>query len=160
MEYYDEIAEGYNELYGEEQLTKLSEAKKQVPFKKNDIVLDIGCGTGILTRKIAGSVKLIIGIDASKKMILNAKKEKNVFYLVANAESLPFKDKTFSLAVSFSVIQNVKNPQNMINEAKRVSKVNLITVPFKLWSKEKINFLGRFKIKKGQKDWIFTCTCT
>lgn len=160
MNYYDEIAEGYNELYGEEQLNKLKEVEKIVSFKKNYLILDIGCGTGILTSKIAKNAKLVVGTDVSKKMILKAKKKKNVFYIIADAEHLPFKQKTFDIIVSFSAIQNVSNPKKMIKEAKKVGKKVAITVPMKLWKKEKITSLGQFNIIKGQKDWIFTCICT
>jgi len=42
---------------------------QQKNLSKNDIVLDIGCGTGHLTCKIAEKVTKILGIDISKKMI-------------------------------------------------------------------------------------------
>lgn len=52
--------------YGEEVVDLLSP-------KKNEKILDIGCGTGYLTHKIAQSGAHVIGIDNSKEMIYKAK---------------------------------------------------------------------------------------
>ena len=46
----------------------------------NDI-LDVGCGTGELTKKLALSGKEIIGIDVSENMLHEAQKRNNDKYL-------------------------------------------------------------------------------
>lgn len=40
--------------------------------QKEDTILDLGCGTGDLTKKIADSCKKVIGLDNSKEMIQTA----------------------------------------------------------------------------------------
>ena len=52
MNYYDGISKGYDELYGQEQLLKWSKVKEIITFSREDTILDIGCGTGILTETI------------------------------------------------------------------------------------------------------------
>ena len=47
MNYYDEISEGYEELHTEEQLKKMAVIKAKIRPKKEDLLLDIACGTGL-----------------------------------------------------------------------------------------------------------------
>lgn len=77
-------------------------------LKELDRVLDLGCGTGVLTRMIAdqldsGAGGISIGIDAAAKMIRVARKKRQsdtCRFEVAAAEDLPFEDETFDAAVS------------------------------------------------------------
>jgi ubiquinone/menaquinone biosynthesis C-methylase UbiE len=71
-------------------------------------VLDVGCGTGVLTRAIGdwldgGKGGAVIGIDAAAKMIQVARKKRQddvCRFEVAAAENLPFEDQFFDAAVS------------------------------------------------------------
>ena len=73
-----------------------------------DRVLDIGCGTGVLTRMIADQLNpkiggLSLGIDAAAKMINVARKKresKTCCFEVAAAEDLPFENSSFDAVVS------------------------------------------------------------
>jgi len=144
--YYNSIAKGYNELYGKEQLEKFEIIKDYIHGK----VLDVGCGTGIITSKIPDS----IGIDSSIELLKQSKKNR----LLANAENLPFKNKVFDTVISLTVIQDTKNPQRVVNECERVGK-NIIITCLKR-KKSKKWFSSLFKNIKGkvieqEKDWIF-----
>ena len=52
----------------------------QVVKIENKNILDFGCGTGLLTEKMASSAKTIVALDLSSKMIsvLNSKNIRNV----------------------------------------------------------------------------------
>ncbi|MCK5540701.1 MAG: methyltransferase domain-containing protein [Deltaproteobacteria bacterium] len=68
-------------------------------------ILDVGCGTGLLTAAIAKYYPQasIIGIDASKPMVQVADKKRqssNCSYQTALAERLPFPDETFEIVTS------------------------------------------------------------
>jgi len=159
--YYDKISKGYNELYGAEQLGKLEASKKLIKFSKKDTVLDVGCGTGIITAEIAKLVKSVTGIDVSKGMIDNALSAKNASYLVGEAERLPFTDKSFDKVVSFTVLQDIKDWEPALTEMARVSK-ELVLVTIQKRGKDIKNieqFLSNyFKVKKSveeEKDFIF-----
>ncbi|MEV6236155.1 class I SAM-dependent methyltransferase [Lentzea sp. NPDC051838] len=65
-------------------------------------VLDVGCGTGAVTRAIAkalGDAPECVGLDISQTMIAGAAREGNVRFVVADAQTHTF-DETFDLVVS------------------------------------------------------------
>lgn len=68
-------------------------------------VLDVGCGTGYFTRRIAEAVRPggnVVGIDPSQSMVDYAARRApaNATFEVAVAEDLPFADHSFDLVVS------------------------------------------------------------
>jgi len=73
-------------------------------------VLEAGCGSGVLTLKLAKQVDSIVGVDISPSMIKLAKfhqsrlKIKNVEFIVADLETLPFGKGTFDFIVSYIAI--------------------------------------------------------
>ena len=81
----------------------------RLALKGNEQVLDIGCGTGTLTRDIATALSdkttsRCTGLDAAEKMIAVAKKKAhgipNIHFDAAIAEKLPYEDASFDVAVS------------------------------------------------------------
>lgn len=114
MNYYDSIAQSYNELYGEEQLKKWELCKNLINI--DGLVLDAGCGTGIITKKI----KNVIGVDNSAKLLAQCDNNLNVVH--ADLENLPFETNKFDTIVSFTVLQDIKNIEIAVNELYRVLK--------------------------------------
>ena len=99
----------------------------EVGLKDAKLILDVGCGSGIVTRDIARLTKgKVIGIDGSEDMMEVAKdilKDfKNVELRVGNAEKLPFEDNTFNLVTCNLVLMWADNPQKVVNEMARVVK--------------------------------------
>lgn len=157
MNYYNEISKGYEELHKEEQTKKLEIISKYLKPKKNEILLDVGCGTGITTERWNCAR---IGADPSIKLLKKAKK-KGIFYVNAEAEHPPFKDNSFDIVISITAIQNFHNIKKGIEEIKRVGKKNFVLSALK--KSNKINKIKEiieknFKIKKRieeDKDFIF-----
>ena len=99
-------------------------------LKEVDRVLDLGCGTGVLTRMIADQLDsraggVSIGIDAAAKMIHVARKKRQgdtCRFEVAAAEDLPFADETFDAAVSSLFFHHVPLDlkEKALSEAYRV----------------------------------------
>ena len=155
MQYYNEISTGYEELYGEEQQRKIAIIKNHIKLKKSDLLLDVGCGTGLTT--IAWNCKTI-GLDPAIKLL---KRAENSYYINAEAEHIPFKNNSFDTVISITAIQNFYNIKKGLEEIKRVGRKRFILSCLKKSQKaEKIKELIQdlFKIKKiiiEDKDIIY-----
>lgn len=159
--YYNKIAKGYNELYGEEQLKKWNLVKQLMSFSKTDIVLDLGCGTGIILPELSKMVRFVFAVDNSIGMLTKAPKFENVKYILADAEKLPFPDNYFDKVVSLTMLQDVKDWDVVLKEIKRVSRGEVVITFLKRNKSvsEVKKKIGRyFKVKKfleEEKDFVF-----
>jgi demethylmenaquinone methyltransferase/2-methoxy-6-polyprenyl-1,4-benzoquinol methylase len=161
MTYYDEISEGYEELHKEEQEKKIALIKKYIKVDPDDLLLDVGCGTGLTTEPWDCKK---IGIDPAKKLIEKAKAKKTkTRYLVAEAENIPFEDNKFDIVISITTIQNFHDIEKGLSEIKRVGKDRFVLSFLKKSArKEQIERLIRsmFKVEKlieEEKDLLFFC---
>lgn len=96
--------------------------------KQNDMVLDLACGTGIITKSIANKSKSIYAVDITDKMVSVTKEMceseefNHIHVLKGNAEKLNFQNDFFDLIITRLSIHHFKNPDIVIKEMKRVLK--------------------------------------
>lgn len=83
-------------------------------------ILDLGCGDGQLTAKIAATGATVVGVDASSAMIEGAK-SRGLEARVCNAEALPF-DHEFDAVFSNAALHWVRNQDAMLAGVKRALK--------------------------------------
>jgi len=126
VHHYNRLAKVYDTQYAGEQKAKIEAALSDVHVNKDSLVLDVGCGTGLLFPYIANGVQLLIGIDISRKLLRKAKTCKkrypNTHILLADADHLPFQDQTFHTIFAITLLQNISNRLTTLQEIKRVSK--------------------------------------
>ncbi len=127
MRRYDVTAEMYDMRYAEEQTAKIKAALQHVKVKAA-MLLDAGCGTGILFSHVADEAQMIVGIDISKKSLLTAKErsreQMRVHLVRADADNMPLRDEVFDRVFAITLIQNMPNPTETLNEIKRAAKAN------------------------------------
>jgi ubiquinone/menaquinone biosynthesis C-methylase UbiE len=127
MQRYNTTADSYDEQYGEEQARKYKKALEHVNVE-DKAVLDVGCGSGLFFREVADKAIFVVGVDISHKLLMkaqkNASKFPNVFVLQADADNLPFEAGLFDAVFSFTVLQNMPQPTQTIQELGRVAKIN------------------------------------
>ncbi|MDD2678332.1 MAG: class I SAM-dependent methyltransferase [Candidatus Nanoarchaeia archaeon] len=107
-------------------------------FKKNDLILDLGCGTGFSLNVLIKKGFKAVGIDVSFEMLAHAK-NKGLIVACADMKNLPFKDESFDGLISISAIQ-WEAPENyglMLDEIRRVIKNSAI---IQFYPKEKAEF--------------------
>ena len=92
-----------------------------------DGVLDIACGTGNFTRNFARTVGpsgLVIGLDASTTMLERAVDDtggmEQVAYVRGDAQSLPFRDKSFDAVCCFAALHLFADPMKALDSVTRV----------------------------------------
>jgi SAM-dependent methyltransferase len=93
--------------------------------KAGESIIDVGCGTGSLTRVLADAVRpeRIVGVDLSDVYLDDAReniRDTRVSFEKGDATQLNFPDATFDRAVSMLVLQFVPDADRAIAEMKRV----------------------------------------
>jgi malonyl-CoA O-methyltransferase len=125
MQLYDLTAEMYEERYAEEQKAKYIAVLEKLNVPRGN-VMDVGCGTGLFFSHVEAQANLVVGVDISRKLVLKANQQasafKNVFVLQADADHLPFTDAFFDEIFSFTLLQNMPQPSETLNEFKRIAK--------------------------------------
>ena len=86
-----------------------------------EFVLDLGCGDGKLTQRLAATGAHVLGVDASADMVAAAR-ERGIEAEQANAESLPFHDATFDAVFSNAALHWVRDHESMLAQIHRVLK--------------------------------------
>ncbi|MBC8369421.1 MAG: bifunctional demethylmenaquinone methyltransferase/2-methoxy-6-polyprenyl-1,4-benzoquinol methylase UbiE [Planctomycetes bacterium] len=92
-------------------------------------VLDLCCGTGDLAIEFAHCAANTVGADFTYEMIARAplkaaNKGVSIDWLQADAQCLPFQDRSFDIVSIAFGIRNVENIEQAIQECRRVLKPN------------------------------------
>ena len=122
---YDLTAKLYDKLYAEEQEAKYKAAFQKLSNAPHGLVLDLGCGSGLLFKHLKGKAQSVVGVDLSRNLLLKAKQEaagNNVFLVQADADHLPFFGSLFGVLFAFTVLQNMPKPVETLKETRRVLK--------------------------------------
>lgn len=141
-----------SDSYDEKNLKAYEEAyQKSVDLvlkyvKAADRVLEIGCGTGIISFGIQDHVREVVGTDISAKMIEIAKakaadqKAENVSFFVQDGYQNQFEDHSFDHVLLFNILYIVKEPDSVLKEAKRLLKPGGLLITATDCLKEPVSF--------------------
>ena len=88
-------------------------------------VLEVGCGVGRFTSRLANKGAQIYGIDTSKEAIDIMKKKAipDARFEVMDARSLKFQDETFDWIFSITVLMHITEIQELFRAAKEILRV-------------------------------------
>jgi demethylmenaquinone methyltransferase/2-methoxy-6-polyprenyl-1,4-benzoquinol methylase len=130
--------------------------------ERNGIYLDIGTGTGDIAQLIAGQNPecSVVAVDLTYPMVQLGKDRNsfaNIYWLLADAQDLPFSQNVFDGVISGYLIRNAVDPLIVLSEKNRVlnpgkKAVSLDTTPpeknllyplVSIYLKFLIPFLGR-----------------
>jgi len=131
--FHKRSSEDFDDFIKKLELQALETAEERLPLylevdlKDAKLILDVGCGSGMVTRDIARLTKgKVVAVDGSKDMVNVAKKVlkgfKNVDLKVGNAEKLPFEDNRFDIVTCNLFLMWAENPQKVVCEMTRVVK--------------------------------------
>lgn len=87
-------------------------------------VLDLGCGNGMTSHILSRSGLKVIGLDVSQLFLKNAAKwaSPTLRYMAADAAYLPFKESSFDVVSSISLVEHVPDVKQVLLEMVRVLK--------------------------------------
>ena len=99
-------------------------------------VLDVGCGTGLMSAKLAATGRQVLGVDLSTAMVEHASRRSSarLEFLPGDAENLPLESAGFDAVVNLISFHHYPNPLKAIAEFRRVLRPGgrLILIAFDL----------------------------
>ena len=139
---YDRFMASDRKIYG-----KLAGRMKHT-LNRTMTVLELACGTGLLSVQLAGSVKLLEATDFSAEMIKQAKskpRSSRLNYSVQDATNLPYAAETFDAVIISNALHIMPHPEKALSEIRRVLKREglLIAPTFTAAG----SFFGRLKVR-------------
>jgi ubiquinone/menaquinone biosynthesis C-methylase UbiE len=98
---------------------------EMLPRVEGLAVLDVGCGEGENTRRVASLGARVTAIDIAERFIAHAIAEERrrplgIHYEIASAVALPFADDAFDAAVAFMSLMDIPETDRVIAEIHRV----------------------------------------
>ncbi|WP_369284159.1 class I SAM-dependent methyltransferase [Oscillibacter sp. GMB15532] len=113
--------------------------RRCLPYLSNDMtVLELACGSGQLTFRLAGRVKRWEATDFSDKMVAEAQKRAslpNLSFAVRDATALPYPDSSFDAVFIANALHIVPEPGKALSEIHRVLKPGgLLLAPTFVWT--------------------------
>jgi 2-polyprenyl-6-hydroxyphenyl methylase/3-demethylubiquinone-9 3-methyltransferase len=90
-------------------------------------VLEIGCGGGLISEELTSRGALVVGLDPSAEALEAARMHAQqsalgaqLYFMQGYAEHLPFADGSFSVIVCLDVLEHVRNLRTTVQEIARV----------------------------------------
>lgn len=133
-EHFDWFAEEAPADYDAYQQTPFWRAADRAAFARwrprvspNDWMLDVGSANGRSAWPLAGTGATIIGCDISRKLIAQAiaHSRRNgtharTTFLVADADTLPFRDATFDIVLTYGALHHLPDPARACRDIQRI----------------------------------------
>ncbi len=126
-DFYDRFADHYDQTF----TSQPEVAADMVEYIKGyssgfSSALDIGCGTGILTKNLEEICESVYGLDFSTGQLYNAKNKLEKTCLVnGDALALPFGNKSFELVTTLGMVRHLYGKEEeFASEVYRVTKYN------------------------------------
>ena len=121
---YSELGGGLYDLrYREEQERKYDAAFLVTLPRRDDLLFDDGCGTGLLLSRLDFPA---VGLDLTPSLLLTArfKLREDHHLILGDAEHLPIREGVFEGVYAITLIQNTPDKRMAVSEMKRVTKHN------------------------------------
>lgn len=120
-------------------------------LKEQDVVLDYGCGTGLICNEIAGNVKKIYAIDISSKMLDIAKRKavdrniENVDFAQTDIFDARYKRESFDVILAFGILHLLVDNNRVIQRINELLKPGGLFISSTPCLGEKMAFLTKIQ---------------
>ena len=142
IKYFEREVNNFPEYKLEEwQKSYIRRLEENFQFRDNEILVDVGTGSGYIAAEMAKRGLKVIACDLTLKELIKLKDiierehlENNLFLVCCSAEDLPFRNKIADYLISNAVLEHLPREKEAISEINRVCKDKsslMITVPLK-----------------------------
>lgn len=133
LNFYDSISPFYDELFVSHAIhaDAMCEIIKSVfnPRTSSVKILDLGCGTGLVSKKLAANGYDVSGVDIScQSLQIFPRDNPHINTVQAEASVLPFRAARFDAVVCLGAWRHFRNPSKVIEEISKILKRNGICV--------------------------------
>ena len=122
-QFYDAVADRYEEIDGRRSPALEAWLRNNLVSIRQRVhggrLLDIGTGSGLVTRCAEGLFMSRIGIDLSSR-ILVANREAFDLAVTADVDNLPFADNSIDVVTCFAVLHHLYDLKSLVSEVARV----------------------------------------
>jgi len=114
----------YNNLKWVHERAYIKAFKSSADFSNNNLVLDVGTGTGVIAHAIAPLVKEVIGLDISQDMLDHSNWKDNKYFIKRDIRDSIFCDKVFDKVTARMVFHHItEKTQEAMDECYRILKI-------------------------------------
>lgn len=129
--YFNSIAYEWNDIrkkYFDDDIRNIAIEVSGIKNKSNDVIADIGTGSGFMTIELAKYAREVIGLDTSVEMLKCAKQTSlnkginNIIFLKSGMEDIPIIDDSIDTIFTNMTLHHIENPLKGIMEIYRILK--------------------------------------
>lgn len=121
--------------------------------------LEVGCGTGKISKVLAPLVKRLTVSDLSENLAKEVGQQLGVDWQRQDACALDIADESFDMIISSECIEHTPNPQKALAEMVRALKrggIIIVTSPNKLWYPLLwLSMVTKIRQFEGNENWLF-----
>lgn len=152
---FDVVADAYDESLPAHVVEHY--LKKRVAFIRQHVppgpTLDVGCGTGVLARRLADLGYQMHGVDPSRGMLAHLQQARpDIPAIVGDGAALPFEDGTFALTYCIAVMHHVADNAAVRKTLTEMARVTRPGGRVLVWDHNPLNPYWRFLMKRVPQD--------
>ena len=118
---FDRLAPHYDRLIGRFMSSRMDRMADLLSCAPEEVVLDLGGGTGLLARRLVGRCGEIHLLDESPRMLEQVRQEK-IITKVGSGTKAPYPDRFFDAVILSDVLHHVHEQDLLLDEVRRMLK--------------------------------------
>jgi len=120
---FEEGASGYEQIMAQALLPVAAEVARRGELQPDELVLDVGTGTGITLAAAAGGNRTLVGLDAAPRMLRIAQhRVPDAVLVIADFAAMPFPDAQFDVILSSHALLFADDRVAVLREIRRVTR--------------------------------------
>lgn len=122
MKKFDKVFNHYDNFINLFNLNKMDEIKDILDLCGNEVIVDMGGGTGKLAKYLSENCHIIYVLDESEGMLSNVNENEKVVTMVGDALDTSFDSNSIDIVIVSDMLHHIKHQEKLIKEICRILK--------------------------------------